>query len=82
MSSLQQIESLISGLSLRDRAKLVRDLPALLPEWEAELAWQRIHRDPSPSEALSSFVDGVDAEFRRDPEAFPKIKHADFERNS
>jgi hypothetical protein len=74
MSSLQQIESLISGLSLQDQAKLVQDLPTLLPEWGAELAWQRIHRDPSPSEALSSVVDAVDAEFRRDLEAFPQIR--------
>ena len=79
MSSLQEIETAIRGLSSGDRAKLVQDLPTLVPEWEGDLAWQRILRDPRPSPALSSLVDAVDAEFGRNPNAFPEIKGADFE---
>jgi len=79
VSSLQEIELAIGGLSTEDRAKLVRDLPTLLPEWEGDLAWQRILRDPTPSSALSRLVDAVDAEFHRDAEAFPEIKEGDFE---
>ena len=82
MSSLQEIELAISGLSSEDQAKLVRDLPVLLAGREGELAWQRILRDPTPSPALSSLADAVDAEYRRNPEAFPEIKDSDFERNS
>ena len=82
MSSLQEVELAISALSAEDRAKLVQNLPALIPEWQGELAWQRILHDPAPSPALSRFVDEVDAEFRRLPEAFPEITEADFDRNS
>jgi hypothetical protein len=82
VSSLQEIESAISGLSSEDQAKLIRDLPALLAGYEGELAWQRILRDPTPSPALSRLADEVDAEYSRNPEAFPEIKESDFERNA
>jgi hypothetical protein len=82
VSSLQEIELAISGLSSEDQAKLIQDLPALLPGREGDLAWQRILRDPTPSPALSSLADAVDAEYRRNPDAFPEIKESDFERNS
>jgi hypothetical protein len=82
MSSLQEIETAIRGLSSGDHAKLVQDLPTLMPEWEGDLARQRILRDPRPSAALSSLVDAVDAEFGRDPNAFPEIKETDFEHDA
>jgi hypothetical protein len=82
MSSLQDIETAIRGLSSGDRAKLVQDLPTLMPECGGDLAWQRILRDPTPSSALSSLVDAVDAEFGRNPNAFPEIRGSDFEQNS
>ncbi len=82
MNSLEDIELAMGALSPADRATLMHDLPALLPEWEGELAWNRILRDPTPSAALSAFVDAVDAEYRRDPEAFPEMKGSDFERHS
>jgi hypothetical protein len=49
---------------------------------EGDLVWQRIVRDPTPSPSLSNLVDAVDAEYRRNPEAFPEIKQTDFERHS
>ena len=79
MSSLEQIESAIGDLSPQDRAKLVQDLPSLLPEWEGELAWARILRDSTPSPALSALTDAVDAQYGRNPEAFPEIKDTDFD---
>jgi hypothetical protein len=79
MTSLEEIESAISGLSPRDRHKLVRDLPSLLPEWEGELAWARILNDPAPNAALSGLADKVDREFNRNPESFPEIKDGDFD---
>ncbi len=82
MSSLKEIKSAITALSPEDQAKLVQDLPMLLPEQAGDLAWQRILRNPTPSPALSALADAVDAEYGRNPEAFPEIKDADFERNS
>ena len=82
VSTLQEIESAISALSLEDRAKLVRDLPALLPEWEGDLAWQKIIHDSTPSSSLSKLADDIDAEFRRNPAAFPEITESDFNRTS
>ena len=82
MSSLQEIELAIGSLSPEDQARLLRDLPALLPAWEGELAWRRIIREPAPNAALSRLVDTVDAEFRTNPNAFPEITDSDFERNS
>jgi hypothetical protein len=73
VSSLQEIELAISGLSSEDEAKLIRDLPLLLAGQEGELAWQKILHDPMPSPALSSLADAVDAKYRRNPEAFPEI---------
>ncbi len=81
MSSLQEIESAISALSAEDQARLVQDLPALLHNLGGDLAWQRILRDPTPSPALSSLADAVDAEYRRNPAALPEITDGDFERN-
>jgi hypothetical protein len=80
MSSLEEIESAIGNLPPEDRAKLFQDLPSLLPEWGGDLAWARILQDPTPSPALSALVDSVDAEYRRNPEAFSEIKETDFER--
>jgi len=74
VSSLQEIELAIGGLSSKDQAKLVRDLPVLLAGRARDLQWQRILRDPTPNAALSSLADAVDAEYRRNPEVFPEIK--------
>ena len=79
MSNLQEIESAIASLSPQDRAKLVADLPMLLPELEGDLAWARIVRDPKPSLRLSALADSVDEQYRRNPEAFPEIAEKDFE---
>ena len=81
MNSLEEIESAIGNLSPPDRAKLVEHLPSLLPEWEGDLAWARIIRGPTPSGTLSALADEVDAEFAQNPEAFPQIKDADFDKS-
>jgi hypothetical protein len=82
VSSLKEIEQAISGLSAEDQAKLVQDLPRLLPEQAGELAWQRILRDPTPSESLSRLADAVDAEYGRNPAKFPDIKDSDFDKHA
>lgn len=82
MSTAVEIEAAIRTLSPTERKKLVRDLPALLPELDGDEAWKRIMDDPTPSPALSAFVDSIDAEHRRNPGAFPEIKDSDFDTRS
>jgi len=82
MSSLQEIERAISALSPADRARLVKDLPTLLPELDGDAAWERIIRNPAPSAKLSALVDAVDAEYGKNPNVFPEIKESDFDRNT
>ena len=74
MSTAVEIEAAIRTLSPTERKKLVRDLPALLPELDGDEAWKRIMDDPTPNPALSAYVDAIDAEHQRNPNAFPEIK--------
>ena len=62
MSTAVEIEAAIRTLSPTERKKLVRDLPALLPELDGDEAWKRIMDDPTPNPALSAYVDAIDAE--------------------
>ena len=82
MSTVQQIEEAIRGLSPAERSRLVSDLPTLLPELDGDAAWERIIRDPRPRPALTALLDEVDAQMQRDPEAFPIIEEADFGRQA
>jgi hypothetical protein len=73
MNSLENVKRAIATLSPEERAELIEELPALLPELEGDLAWSRIVRDPAPSPALSALVDVVDAEYLRTPGQFLRI---------
>ena len=79
MSTALEIEAAIQALSPQERKKLVRDLPALLPELEGDEAWEQIIEDSTPNAALSAFADAIDAEHQRNPKAFPEIKDSDFD---
>jgi len=79
MSSLQEIESAIRKLPEKDRAKLIADLPALLPELDGDKQWELIALDPRPRPKLDALIDKVDAQYRRDPESLPLMRDADFE---
>lgn len=79
MSSLQEIESAIRELSEIDRAKLITDLPALLPELDGDKLWEQIANDPRPRPKLSALLDRVDAERVRNPESHAVIRDADFD---
>ena len=82
MSTVDEITAAIKGLSWKDREELIARLPEILPEMDGDAKWERIIRDPRPRPALSALGDEIDAELRRNPEAFPEITDADFERNS
>ncbi|MCU0786440.1 MAG: hypothetical protein MUF81_20835 [Verrucomicrobia bacterium] len=79
MSTANEIEAAIRELSPEERHKLVRDLPALLPELDGDAEWKRIIGDPTPKPALSAYVDAIDAEYQRNSAAFPEIKDSDFD---
>jgi hypothetical protein len=82
MSTAGEIEAAIRTLSPTERKKLVRDLPALLPELDGDEAWKRIIEDPTPNAALSAHIDAIDAEYQRNPDAFPEINNSDFDTRS
>lgn len=65
-----------------ERAKLIAELPALLPELDGDAAWERIIRDSRPRFALSALLDQVEADHRRDPTAFAETSDTEFDRHS
>lgn len=79
MSTAVEIEAAIRTLSPTERKKLVRDLPALLPELEGDAAWEQIIADPRPRPALSKRFDQIEAEYVKQPESFAEIRDADFD---
>ena len=82
MSTVEEIEAAIRLLSSEDRRKLLEDLPALLPELNGDAIWEGIIQDPRPRPAFTAFLDQIESEHRRNPEDFPEIQEADFERRS
>ena len=82
MSTAQEIETAIRSLSPEERDKLVKKLPVLLPELNGDAAWEKLLRDPRPRPALTALMDEIEAEYRRNPEAFPEIRESDFDRHS
>ena len=80
MSSLQEIESAIRDLSVKDRTQLIHDLPELLPELDGDNLWKLIASDPRPRPKLNALIDEVDAQYRRAPESFAVLRDADFKK--
>ena len=79
MSTAVEIEAAIRTLSPTERKKLVRDLPALLPELEGDEAWEQIIKDTRPRPGLSKRFDQIEAEYTKHPESFAEIRDADFD---
>ncbi len=82
MSTVQEIESAIRSLSPEEKDQLVKVLPELLPDLDGDAAWERIIRDARPRPAFSALVDTIEADFQRNPNAFPEIQDNDFDRHS
>ena len=81
MSTAVEIEAAIRTLSPAERKKLVRDLPALLPELEGDEVWKEIIQDGRPRPDLSKRFDQIETEYAKHPESFAEIRDADFDRN-
>jgi hypothetical protein len=82
MSTAVEIEAAIRMLSPVEREKLIKDLPVLLPELDGDLAWNRIIGDTRPRPALTALLDQVEADYKKNPAAFPEIKDKDFDLQS
>jgi hypothetical protein len=72
MSTVEQIEEAIRALPARERDRLARDLPKLLPELDGDAAWGRIVRDGRPRPALSQLLDEADVVLAEDPARLPE----------
>jgi hypothetical protein len=82
MSTAHEIEDAIRTLSPAEREKLIKDLPVLLPELDGDLAWNRIIGDARSRPGFTALLDQVEAEYKKKPAAFPKIKDKDFDLRS
>jgi hypothetical protein len=82
MSTVEEITEAIQKLSPAEREKLAEELPLFLPELNGDAVWERIIRDPRPRPALTSLVDGLDAEYQKNPRAFPEMTEDGFERQA
>ena len=80
MSTVAEIEAAIKALSPADRARLVEELPGILPELNGDLVWQHIAGDPRPRPALSALGDEIAAQFQKNPQSFAELHDADFDR--
>jgi hypothetical protein len=81
MSTVAEIEAAIKALPPAERERLAEDLPAILPELNGDLKWQRIANDPRPRPALKALGDEIEAQFKANPDHFPEIRDADFDRH-
>jgi hypothetical protein len=79
MSTLQEIEAAIRSLDSAQREELIRDLPKLLPELDGDTAWEKIIRDSQSRPAFTAMVSEIQAEYEKNPNAFPEIQERDFD---
>ena len=79
MSTVKEIEAAIRALPPQEREKLVKDLPAILPEMNGDAAWERIIADPRPRPALTALGDEIEAQLEANPHRFSEIQDSDFD---
>jgi hypothetical protein len=82
MSTAHEIEAAIRMLSPVEREKLIKDLPVLLSELDGDMAWNRIIGDTRTRPGLTALLDQVEADYKKNPAAFPEIKDKDFDLHS
>ncbi len=82
MSTAHEIEAAIRMLSPVEREKLIKNLPVLLPELDGDMAWNRIIGDARSRPGLTALLDQVEADYKKNPAAFPEINDKDFDLHS
>lgn len=66
MSTAQEIEDAVRSLSPSERAKLLKHLPHILPEFAGDQEWDRIMVDERARPALSQLLDRYEAGLEAD----------------
>ena len=79
MTTVEEIEHAIRALSPGDRTRLANSLPALIPELDGDVLWERIARDSAKRPTLSAALEELDADFERNPGQFRLMQAGDFE---
>jgi len=79
MSTVAEIEAAIKALPPKERERLAKALPAILPELNGDFKWQRIIADSAPRPALTKLGDEIEAQVKANPDQFPEIKDSDFD---
>ena len=79
MTTVEEIEHAIRALSPGERTRLANSLPALIPELDGDVLWERIARDSAKRPTFSAALDELDGEFGRDPAKFRPMQTGDFE---
>lgn len=79
MSTVAEIEAAIKALPSAERERLAEHLPAILPELNGDLIWQRIIHDTQPRPALAALGDEIEAQFKKNPAAFSEMQDTDFD---
>jgi hypothetical protein len=64
MSTVQEIEAAIQSLAPKEREKLIKDLPSILPELDGDAEWERLISDPRPRPALNELGDEIEAKMK------------------
>ena len=78
MATAEEIEAAIRSLPQRERAKLIEDLPSILPELSGDAEWERIIADTRPRPALTKLGDELESQLKAHKENFPEIRDEDF----
>lgn len=81
VSTVNEIEDAIRGLSADERRKLAESLPALVPELDGDARWEAIIRDPTPRPALSALGDKIEAAYRENPDQFIPLTEEEFDKH-
>ena len=79
MATVEEIEVAIRSLPQTERAKLIENLPSILPELNGDAEWERIIIDPRPRSALTTLGDELEEQIKTNPEHFPEIRDTDFD---
>jgi hypothetical protein len=79
MSTAREIEAAIRMLSPVEREKLIKDLPVILPELDGDMAWNRIIGVSGTRPGLTALLDQVEADYKKNPAAFPEITDRHFD---
>ena len=66
----------------KDRARLAKSLPRLVPEIDGDALWATIIHDPAPRPTLTEFGNRLDAAMLENPDQFSEMTEEEFDKHS